>query len=243
MKDYYSILGISRNASPAEIRTAYINRSRILHPDRFDSQKQHKDWELANEMMKELNEAYSVLKDTTSKARYEASFNAANNTGTKSETPQQKHSKKEQEDTARQTSKHSEAKSKKITKEYIEQGYRVKKIGISSKWGIKTHLQEDPRCYTPEAWEYLMVIARENGFTDEEIKEILVSAEKVREQLTTWREFFLRLGFLLVVCIAVIVLALLSNIPGFNAISIIALIILSVWVFGVTWKRGWFRVL
>jgi curved DNA-binding protein CbpA len=76
MKDYYSILGISMNATPEEIRTAYINRSRILHPDRFDPQKQPNEWKLANDMMKELNEAYNILKDGESRAEYDATLNA-----------------------------------------------------------------------------------------------------------------------------------------------------------------------
>lgn len=76
MKDYYIILGITTNATAEEIRTAYINRSRILHPDRFDPQKQPKEWKLANEMMKELNEAYNILKDVDSRAKYDATLNA-----------------------------------------------------------------------------------------------------------------------------------------------------------------------
>lgn len=110
MKDYYSILGVSKNASAEEIRIAYINRSRILHPDRFDPQKQSKEWQLANEMMKELNEAYNVFKDPSSKSRYDASFNAADNTEGKYETPQQEYAKKEN---TQQTAKPSEAKTKK----------------------------------------------------------------------------------------------------------------------------------
>jgi hypothetical protein len=76
MRDYYSILGISSGATAAEIRSAYINRSRILHPDRFDPQTQPKEWKLANEMMKELNEAYNILKDAESRSNYDATANA-----------------------------------------------------------------------------------------------------------------------------------------------------------------------
>jgi curved DNA-binding protein CbpA len=112
MKDYYGILGISKNASPSEIRTAYINRSRILHPDRFDPQKQAKEWKLANEMMKELNEAYNILKDLTSKAKYDSSFNTANTKETKYESSKQEKSDKEQDDTPRQSAKSSDSKPK-----------------------------------------------------------------------------------------------------------------------------------
>lgn len=70
-KDYYSILGVSHDSAPEAIRKAYLARSRILHPDRFDQQSQPKDWEYANAMLAELNEAYSVLRNASSKASYD----------------------------------------------------------------------------------------------------------------------------------------------------------------------------
>ena len=33
----------------------------MLHPDRFNQQSQRAEWELANEMLKDLNHAYVVI--------------------------------------------------------------------------------------------------------------------------------------------------------------------------------------
>lgn len=70
-KDPYSILGVSPDASPQEIRNAYLSRTRIIHPDRFDRASQPQDWTKANEMLAELNEAYSTLRNPSSRSQYD----------------------------------------------------------------------------------------------------------------------------------------------------------------------------
>jgi curved DNA-binding protein CbpA len=57
-KTYYDILGVSDNATSEEIRNAYIIRSKMFHPDRFDRSAEVNEWNLANEMLKELNQAF-----------------------------------------------------------------------------------------------------------------------------------------------------------------------------------------
>ncbi len=57
-KTDYDILGVSSNASKAEIRKAYLNRSRELHPDKHPKEEAH-IWE---PQFKELNAAYERLK-------------------------------------------------------------------------------------------------------------------------------------------------------------------------------------
>lgn len=54
-KDYYQILGVSRDASPEEIKKAYKKQSLKHHPDRNKGDKQ------SEEKFKEINEAYQVL--------------------------------------------------------------------------------------------------------------------------------------------------------------------------------------
>jgi hypothetical protein len=73
-KNYYDILGIDPATSPKEIRTSYLMRSRVLHPDRFDPKTQHQEWRKANEMLAELNEAYSTLRDPRKRAQYDVSM-------------------------------------------------------------------------------------------------------------------------------------------------------------------------
>lgn len=54
VKDYYEILGVSRNASKDQIKNAYRMKVMQWHPDRNKSPQ-------ASEMTKDINEAYSVL--------------------------------------------------------------------------------------------------------------------------------------------------------------------------------------
>lgn len=68
----YDVLGIPNDAKPEQIRRAYILRTKMLHPDRFDQTSEWAEWDLANEMLKELNHAYVVLDDAASRASYDS---------------------------------------------------------------------------------------------------------------------------------------------------------------------------
>lgn len=71
-KDWYTVLGVSPSASPNEVREAYIRITRVVHPDRFDPEKQEVEWRQANEMLTEANRAYDVLRDPERRAHYDA---------------------------------------------------------------------------------------------------------------------------------------------------------------------------
>lgn len=73
-KNHYDILGIPLDATQEQIRQSYLMRARVIHPDRFDASRQPKEWDKANEMLAELNEAYSVLRDTTKRFFYDSSM-------------------------------------------------------------------------------------------------------------------------------------------------------------------------
>jgi len=64
-KDYYGILGITRNASDAEIKKAYRKLAMRYHPDHNHGKEK---W--ANEKFKEINEAYGVLGDPQKRKQY-----------------------------------------------------------------------------------------------------------------------------------------------------------------------------
>ena len=60
MKNPYSVLGISDNASVDEVKKAYRDLAKKYHPDNYINNPLA---DLAEEKMKEINEAYDVLKD------------------------------------------------------------------------------------------------------------------------------------------------------------------------------------
>jgi molecular chaperone DnaJ len=64
-RDYYEVLGISRNASEDEIKSAYRKLALKYHPDR---NKGNKD---AEEKFKEATEAYEILRDPKKRAQYD----------------------------------------------------------------------------------------------------------------------------------------------------------------------------
>jgi len=64
-RDYYDILGISRNADTNEIKKAYRKLALQYHPDKNPGDKQ------AEEKFKEVSEAYEVLKDAEKRRRYD----------------------------------------------------------------------------------------------------------------------------------------------------------------------------
>jgi len=61
--DPYDILGVSRNASPAEIKEAYRNLAKKYHPDRYSGNPLSG---LAEEKFKEVTRAYEEIKDKAS---------------------------------------------------------------------------------------------------------------------------------------------------------------------------------
>ena len=64
-RDYYEVLGIGKNATDAEIKSAYRKLAKKYHPDLNPGNKE------AEEKFKEVNEAYEVLSDSDKKARYD----------------------------------------------------------------------------------------------------------------------------------------------------------------------------
>ena len=64
-RDYYEVLGVSRDAGEQEIKKAYRKLAREYHPDANQEDPN------AAEKFKEINEAYEVLSDSEKRARYD----------------------------------------------------------------------------------------------------------------------------------------------------------------------------
>ncbi len=61
-KDYYEILGVSKNASDDEIKKAYRRLAHKYHPDKAGGEEAK---------FKEINEAYQVLSDKQKRSHYD----------------------------------------------------------------------------------------------------------------------------------------------------------------------------
>ena len=64
-RDYYEVLGIDKNATDEDIKSAYRNKAKECHPDLHPNDKE------AEARFKELNEANEVLSDPDKRARYD----------------------------------------------------------------------------------------------------------------------------------------------------------------------------
>lgn len=73
-RTYYEILNVAKDASPSDLRSAYLLLSRMFHPDRFDAAKQPAEWAKANELLRELNQAYGVLRDPEKRRAYDSTL-------------------------------------------------------------------------------------------------------------------------------------------------------------------------
>lgn len=66
-KDYYKILDISFYATDDDIRNAYKKQAMKWHPDRNPNRD-------VTSIMQDINEAYNILKNPTSKQRYDKEY-------------------------------------------------------------------------------------------------------------------------------------------------------------------------
>ena len=68
-KDYYKVLGLSKDADERDIKRAYRKMTKVYHPDKIQAEGVSK--EEAEKKMARINEAYEVLSDPELKARFD----------------------------------------------------------------------------------------------------------------------------------------------------------------------------
>ena len=69
-RDYYEVLGVSKDATEAEIKSAFRKKAKEFHPDLNKSPD-------APEKFKEAQEAYACLSDKENRAKYDKYGHAA----------------------------------------------------------------------------------------------------------------------------------------------------------------------
>src|SRR5215831_2460991 len=74
-KDYYKVLGVSKDASADEIKKSYRKLARLHHPDA------NKGDTASEEKFKEISEAYDVLSDDKRRKEYDDSRSVFGNGG------------------------------------------------------------------------------------------------------------------------------------------------------------------
>ena len=64
-RDYYEVLGVDKNATEDELKSAYRKKAKMWHPDLHPGDAE------AEKNFKEVNEAYGVLSDKEKRQRYD----------------------------------------------------------------------------------------------------------------------------------------------------------------------------
>ncbi len=67
MKDYYSILGVSKDADEVVIKAAYKALAQKYHPDKSQSETAAS----STKLMSDINKAYSILENKNSREKYD----------------------------------------------------------------------------------------------------------------------------------------------------------------------------
>ena len=144
-KDYYAILEISFPSSPEEIKAAFRKQSLKWHPDRNPGQN-------TEEQMKDINEAYSVLREPALKQRYDKEYvvfkqrqESSTRSQTKNEEPSTQHRYRQYEydyDINDQDLKEDIKRARKEAEEFVRQFMR--------------DLKKDTKTAAAGAWEGAM---------------------------------------------------------------------------------------
>jgi DnaJ-class molecular chaperone len=68
--DYFEVLQLPKDATPADIKKAFYRESRAYHPDRFYQLENKELKDQVHELYKRVTEAYYVLRDDSKRRKY-----------------------------------------------------------------------------------------------------------------------------------------------------------------------------
>ncbi len=115
-KDYYSILGIPENATPEQIKAAYRTQALKWHPDKNPDRD-------TTEQMKDINEAYSILSNADTRARYDKEYQFYQYAYQKSSSQQTSTSAEDDYDIQDDQLKQDIKKARMAAEEYVKEFY------------------------------------------------------------------------------------------------------------------------
>jgi curved DNA-binding protein CbpA len=87
METYYSILQVSANATPDEIKRSYLKLAQKYHPDRFTDSEEKKT---AHEKFSRITESYRILSDENLRQEYDRSLSKGTSKGDEAKETQAK---------------------------------------------------------------------------------------------------------------------------------------------------------
>jgi len=79
MRDYYSILGVNKDADEIVIKAAYKALAQKYHPDKYDAGSDVQ----SSKLMSDINKAYSVIGNPVSKQKYDQELFGTNHSENK----------------------------------------------------------------------------------------------------------------------------------------------------------------
>lgn len=79
--DYYQILNLPQAATPVQIRGAYYQMARALHPDKFYHVEDEDLRQAIHKIYKRITESYTVLKDDSRRQKYTQDINGPEREG------------------------------------------------------------------------------------------------------------------------------------------------------------------
>lgn len=189
-KNYYDILQVNKNASSEIIEKAYKILAKKYHPDlQTEENKKH-----AEEVLKEINEAYEVLSDEQKRAQYDRELSNKENENIQVNDDllyENKNLKEELQNL--KTSKYYSNINQNINNQHTQEYNKDKSLNNDNELKYQQELQQ----------------AREKAYYDAYIQDLKNRGYKIRYK-KTWKDYFK--SFISLVC-TILVLLLLWQIP------------------------------